>query len=222
MLSWLESDDYRSCCFWYHTGFYICHCNAVDVILQLPLVEAADGQAAAPEFGFSSAPQAGAQQETALSWQAIRQVGAGFWLTDPQVIITCLRIGTSFVNMVHYVSKQVWHAAVAKQHLFGQHQCIGNWDHVSCCTYASTIAEIWLTALRYLTSWVLLQVVKGKAETLAKAQYARKKDAHDCALMYAALQKKQLLLVSHFTNRTCLITPCATGHAFIKFCKVLV
>lgn len=43
---------------------------------------------------------------------------------------------------------------------------------------------------------MLLQVVRSKAEALAKAQYACKKDAHDCALMYAALQKKQLLLVS--------------------------
>ena len=43
---------------------------------------------------------------------------------------------------------------------------------------------------------MLWQVARAKAEALAKAQYARKKDAHDCALMYAALQKKQLLLVS--------------------------
>ena len=42
----------------------------------------------------------------------------------------------------------------------------------------------------------LLQVVKGRAEALAKAQYARRKDPHDCALMYVALQRKQLLLVS--------------------------
>ncbi len=40
-----------------------------------------------------------------------------------------------------------------------------------------------------------LQVVLARAEALAKAQFARSRDAHDCALMYVALKKKQLLLV---------------------------
>ena len=74
--------------------------NAVDLTLQLPRVEAADGQAAAPEFGFSSTPQPGAQQQAALSWQAMCQVGAGFWLTDPQVSNTCFKIDTSYVDAV--------------------------------------------------------------------------------------------------------------------------
>ena len=38
--------------------------------------------------------------------------------------------------------------------------------------------------------------MKARAEALAKAQFASKRDAHDCALMYIALKKKQLLLVS--------------------------
>ncbi len=41
----------------------------------------------------------------------------------------------------------------------------------------------------------LLQVVLARAEALAKAQFAGSRDAHDCALMYVALKKKQLLLV---------------------------
>ena len=41
-----------------------------------------------------------------------------------------------------------------------------------------------------------MQVVKARAEALAKAQFASRRDAHDCALMYIALGKKQLLLVS--------------------------
>lgn len=40
-----------------------------------------------------------------------------------------------------------------------------------------------------------LQVVLARAEALAKAQFARSRDAHECALMYVALEKKQLLLV---------------------------
>jgi len=40
-----------------------------------------------------------------------------------------------------------------------------------------------------------LQVVLARAEALAKAQFARSRDAHGCALMYVALKKKQLLLV---------------------------
>ena len=42
---------------------------------------------------------------------------------------------------------------------------------------------------------VQVQVVLARAEALAKAEFARKRDAHDCALMYVALKKKQLLLV---------------------------
>ena len=38
--------------------------------------------------------------------------------------------------------------------------------------------------------------MKARAEALAKAQFASRRDAHDCALMYIALGKKQLLLVS--------------------------
>ena len=40
-----------------------------------------------------------------------------------------------------------------------------------------------------------LQVVLARAEALAKAQFALKRDPHDCALMYLALKKKQLLMV---------------------------
>ncbi len=43
--------------------------------------------------------------------------------------------------------------------------------------------------------YYILQVVLARAEALAKAQFARSRDAHDCALMYVALKKKQLLLV---------------------------
>lgn len=41
----------------------------------------------------------------------------------------------------------------------------------------------------------MLQVVLARAEALAKAQFSGRRDAHDCALMYVALKKKQLLLV---------------------------
>lgn len=55
--------------------------------VQLPAIDEAAGLAA-PEFGFttgnpSSCPQA--RGGSALSWAAMRQVGAGFWLTDQQV-----------------------------------------------------------------------------------------------------------------------------------------
>ena len=36
----------------------------------------------------------------------------------------------------------------------------------------------------------------ARAEALAKAQFAHRRDPHDCALMYVALKKKQLLMVS--------------------------
>ena len=36
------------------------------------------------EFGFSTGP-ARAQPRQQLSWEGMRQAGAGFWLTDPQV-----------------------------------------------------------------------------------------------------------------------------------------
>ena len=42
------------------------------------------------------------------------------------------------------------------------------------------------------------QVVVARAEALAKAQFAHRRDPHDCALMYLALKKKQLLTVSSF------------------------
>ena len=43
----------------------------------------------------------------------------------------------------------------------------------------------------------VLQVVVARAEALAKAQFAHRRDPHDCALLYLALKKKQLLMVSH-------------------------
>lgn len=52
--------------------------------VQLPVDVDAEGGLAPPEFGFSSGPAGGGQQDL-LSWQAMRQVGAGFWLTDSQV-----------------------------------------------------------------------------------------------------------------------------------------
>ena len=36
----------------------------------------------------------------------------------------------------------------------------------------------------------------ARAEVLAKAQFAHRRDPHNCALMYVALKKKQLLMVS--------------------------
>ena len=53
--------------------------------MQLPVDVDAEGGLAPPEFGFSSGPAGGGQQDMLLSWQAMRQVGAGFWLTDSQV-----------------------------------------------------------------------------------------------------------------------------------------
>lgn len=47
-------------------------------------------------------------------------------------------------------------------------------------------AGFWLTEL---------QLLRAKAEELAKAQYARRKNAEDAALMYMALGKKPLLQV---------------------------
>ncbi|KAL0019249.1 hypothetical protein WJX77_001067 [Trebouxia sp. C0004] len=93
----------------------------MQTINQLPVVTL-KGELAPPEFGFStSSASTGGPREAPLTWEAMRQVGAGFWLTDPQVVL-------------------------------------------------------------------------ARAEALAKAQFARSRDAHDCALMYVALKKKQLLL----------------------------
>ena len=57
--------------------------------LQLPVVTP-KGELAQPEFGFStsSAPTGGPREASPLSWEAMRQVGAGFWLTDHQVLLT--------------------------------------------------------------------------------------------------------------------------------------
>ncbi|KAL0048506.1 hypothetical protein WJX82_004799 [Trebouxia sp. C0006] len=90
-------------------------------INQLPVVTP-KGELAPPEFGFStSSAPTGGLWEAPLTWEAMRQVGAGFWLTDHQVVL-------------------------------------------------------------------------ARAEALAKAQFAGSRDAHDCALMYVALKKKQLVL----------------------------
>lgn len=52
--------------------------------MQLPVVSV-EGELA-PEFGFAtSSASAGAAREAPLTWAAMRQVGAGFWLTDHQV-----------------------------------------------------------------------------------------------------------------------------------------
>lgn len=56
--------------------------------MQLPSTEGTNEDMAPPEFGFSSGPSVGKEAAT-LSWQAMRQVGAGFWLTDPQVRSLC-------------------------------------------------------------------------------------------------------------------------------------
>ena len=56
------------------------------------------------------------------------------------------------------------------------------------------------------------QVIIAWAEALAKAQYARRKDPHDCALMYVALQKKQLLLVSFVAFIIQFLTIIQTSH----------
>lgn len=37
------------------------------------------------------------------------------------------------------------------------------------------------------------EALKAQAEALARAQYARNKDAHDCALLYLALGRKPVL-----------------------------
>ena len=52
--------------------------------MQLPAVSI-EGEVA-PEFGFAtSSASSGAAREVPLTWGAMRQVGAGFWLTDHQV-----------------------------------------------------------------------------------------------------------------------------------------
>ena len=70
----------------------LCDVDVIDlscVCAQLPVVDDSGDQVAAPEFGFStgSAAGSGAQKPALLSWQAIRHVGAGFWLTDPLVCL---------------------------------------------------------------------------------------------------------------------------------------
>ena len=53
--------------------------------MQLP-VEAVEGEAAAPEFGFDTGRAAqGVPTDPPLTWAAMRRVGAGFWLTNRQV-----------------------------------------------------------------------------------------------------------------------------------------
>lgn len=57
--------------------------------MQLPVVHE-EGGLAPPEFGFAtSSPSAVPQTARGLSltWEAMRQVGAGFWLTDQQVML---------------------------------------------------------------------------------------------------------------------------------------
>ena len=63
--------------------------------LQLPVVTP-QGELAPPEFGFStrSAPTGG-PREAPLTWEAMRQVGAGFWLTDHQVLLSLPDIACS-------------------------------------------------------------------------------------------------------------------------------
>ncbi len=58
-----------------------------------------------------------------------------------------------------------------------------------------SVSSLSLSSLLPLFVIDTLQVVLARAEALAKAQFAGSRDAHDCALMYVALKKKQLLLV---------------------------
>ena len=66
------------------------------------------------------------------------------------------------------------------------------------------------------------EVLRAKAEELAKAQYSVRKDPADAALLYMALGKKLLLQVAYFdctTNVethlkwTCLLVHPPPGHA---------
>lgn len=66
-----------------HGGRHLKSCACV----QLPVVSE-EGGLAPPEFGFATSnPSAtpGAARGSPLTWEAMRQVGAGFWLTDQQV-----------------------------------------------------------------------------------------------------------------------------------------
>lgn len=83
--------DYRMTCT--HTAtdtLETCAC------VQLPVVDE-EGGLAPPEFGFATSnPSAtpGAARGSALTWEAMRQVGAGFWLTDQQVRLLQTHIAT--------------------------------------------------------------------------------------------------------------------------------
>ncbi len=68
--------------------------------LQLPVVTP-KGELAPPEFGFStSSAPTGGPREAPLTWEAMRQVGAGFWLTDHQVLLSLTDIAQSLNIMV--------------------------------------------------------------------------------------------------------------------------
>ncbi len=61
------------------------------------------GELAPPEFGFStSSAPTGGPREAPLTWEAMRQVGAGFWLTDHQVILTLLKPGC-YCEIAQYI-----------------------------------------------------------------------------------------------------------------------
>ena len=79
--------------------------HSVPYHLQLPVVTP-KGELAPPEFGFStSSAPTGTPREAPLSWEAMRQVGAGFWLTDHQVLLILTDIASSQNIIVELLNK---------------------------------------------------------------------------------------------------------------------
>ena len=65
--------------------------------MQLPVVDK-EGGLAPPEFGFATSNPSAVRQAARgsnLTWEAMRHVGAGFWLTDQQVMLLHTHTATS-------------------------------------------------------------------------------------------------------------------------------
>jgi hypothetical protein len=121
-----------------------------------------------------------------LSWPKLRALGVGFWLTEPAALrataeaLAKAQFAASAPDLIHCfpaTAPDLTHTCDLAA--FSMDAAVLTWPKLRAIGVG-----FWLTEPAAL--W-------ATAEALAKAQFAATKDAHEPALMYAALGKKAVL-----------------------------
>ena len=145
----------------------------------MPKAEAEAKQDGAVSFLSTAVTSRAADAEALLSWRALKAIGAGFWLTDPQ-FLRCER------RLINQAGVQLHEVVI--QHIRTLHVLyIAVMRLTPCVRTRITLTETYLMAAG----------VRERAEELTKAQYAATRDPAACALLYAALGKKSRLQGAH-------------------------